>query len=411
MKNKHLRILTAALVFSLCAAPLSVVQAGSPSSQESDNASTGRTAAEESGMSDAGATTLTAAEESGMTDAGDTTLTTAGETGLSAAGDTVLTSAEETGLTAAGDTALTSAEETGLTSTQEPASISSAIENGAAQNAEAAFREFLDGKRSLTWHNDNVTFHFITQKESFADDEEFTVRDLIDRVDQAVKKVTEGSKDASSETELVSAKYALLDGGSLPLLAMLFEIKQPVLFKNEVYCVMYYDPDEDRIHLTFAEDLWTKSRIRINKNGIVTDIVSLSAFETSYVYRQLAGSGDIHFIYSSFYDDRKVSLSDLHDWEKNDYLAVYRVPDKTGIYYTLKRLSGGDPTFVIDLYLDLSAKNPAAALYLEDLEDGTQFVNHSTVISAVLASMNKLGVTPEAFFADEPGWTEFETKE
>ena len=355
MKNKHLRILTVALVFSLCAAPLTVAQAGSLSSQEEDTVSTGRTAAE--------------------------------------------------------DTDLTAAEETDISSSQKTASISSAADNETAQNAETAFREFLDESRSLTWHNDNVTFHFISQKNFFADGEEFMIRDLIDRVEQAAKNVTNGSKDSSSETELISAKYALLDTGSLPLLAMLFEVKEPLLLKNQIYCVMYYDPDDDKIHLSFAEDLWAKSRIRINKNGIVTRMESLSAFETFYVYQQLTGNGDVEIIYTSFYDNRKVYLSDLEEREKDVHLAVYKVPDKTGTYYTLRRFFGGDPTFVIDTYLDLTEKNPAAALYMEDLEEGTQFVNHPTIISAILSSMNKMGVTTEAFFADEPEWTVYETKE
>ena len=339
MKNKHLRILTAVLVFSLCSAPLIVTQAESLSSQEADTVSTGRTAA--------------------------------------------ISSAAE----------------------------SSAADNETAQNAEAAFREFLDESRSLTWHNDNVTFHFISRENFFADGEEFMIRDLIARVDQAAKNMTKGSKDASSETEFLSVKYALLDTGSLPLLAMLFEVKEPLLLKNQIYCVMYYDPDDDKIHLSFAEDLWAKSRIRINKNGIITDMASLSAFETFYVYQQLTGNGDVEIIYTSFYDNRKVYLSDLEEREKDVHLAVYKVPDKTGTYYTLRRFFGGDPTFVIDTYLDLTEKNPAAALYMEDLEEGTQFVNHPTIISAVLASMNKMGVTTEAFFADEPEWTVYETKE
>ncbi len=319
MKNKHLRILTVALVFSLCAAPLTVAQAGSLSSQEADIVSTGRTAAE----------------------------------------DTDLTAAEETGVAAT--------EETDISSSQKTASISSAADNETAQNAETAFREFLDESRSLIWHNDNVTFHFISQKN--------------------------------------------FDTGSLPLLAMLFEVKEPLLLKNQIYCVMYYDPDDDKIHLSFAEDLWAKSRIRINKNGIITDMASLSAFETFYVYQQLTGNGDVEIIYTSFYDNRKVYLSDLEEREKDVHLAVYKVPDKTGTYYTLRRFFGGDPTFVIDTYLDLTEKNPAAALYMEDLEEGAQLVDHPTVIAAVLESMNKLGVTPEAFFADEPEWTVYETKE
>ena len=248
MKNKHLRILTAVLVFSLCSAPLIVTQAESLSSQEADTVSTGRTAA--------------------------------------------ISSAAE----------------------------SSAADNETAQNAEAAFREFLDESRSLIWHNDNVTFHFISQKNFFADGEEFMIRDLIDRVEQAAKNVTNGSKDSSSETELISAKYALLDTGSLPLLAMLFEVKEPLLLKNQIYCVMYYDPDDDKIHLSFAEDLWAKSRIRINKNGIITDMASLSAFETFYVYQQLTGNGDVEIIYTSFYDNRKVYLSDLEEREKDVHL-------------------------------------------------------------------------------------------
>ncbi len=156
MENKHLRILTAALVFSLCFAPLIVTQAGSLSSQKADTVSTGRTAAKE--------TDLTAAEETG-------------------------------GATA---------EEADISSSQKTAAISSAAENEAAQNAEAAFREFLDESRSLTWHNDNVTFHFISRENFFADGEEFMIRDLIDRVDQAAKNMTKGSKDASSETEFLS---------------------------------------------------------------------------------------------------------------------------------------------------------------------------------------------------------------
>ena len=44
------------------------------------------------------------------------------------------------------------------------------------------------------------------------------------------------------------------------------------------------------------------------------------------------------------------------------YITVYKVPDKTGTYY-LRRFFGEDPTFVIDTYLDLTEKNPAAALY------------------------------------------------
>lgn len=316
-----------------------------------------------------------------------------------------------TGRTAAEDTDLTAAEETDISSSQKTAAISSAAENETAQNAEAAFREFLDESRSLTWHNDNVTFHFISRENFFAEGEEFMIRDLIDRVDQAAKNVAKGSTDASSETGLLSVKYALLDTGSLPLLAMLFEVKEPLLLKNQVYCVMYYDPDEDKIHLSFAEDLWAKSMIRINKNGIITYTASLSAFETSYVYRQVTGNGDVEIIYTSFYDNRKVYLSDLQEWAKNIHLAVYKVPDKTGTYYTLRRFSGGDPTFVIDTYLDLTEKNPAAALYMEDLEEGTQFVNHPTIISAILSSMNKMGVTTEAFFADEPEWTVYETKE
>ena len=149
MKNKHLRIFTAALVFSLCSAPFTVAQAGSLSSQEEDTVSTGRTAAE----------------------------------------DTDLTAAEETGVAAT--------EETDISSSQKTASISSAADNETAQNAETAFREFLDESRSLIWHNDNVTFHFISQKNFFADGEEFMIRDLIDRVEQAAKNVTNGSKDSS----------------------------------------------------------------------------------------------------------------------------------------------------------------------------------------------------------------------
>ena len=63
---------------------------------------------------------------------------------------------------------------------------------------------------------------------------------------------------------------------------------------------------------------------------------------------------------------------------------------------------------MIDPYIGLTAESSIAALYLEDLEDGTQFVNHPTIISAVLTSMNRLGVTPEAFFADEPEWSSYE---
>ena len=47
---------------------------------------------------------------------------------------------------------------------------------------------------------------------------------------------------------------------------------------------------------------------------------------------------------------------------------------------------------------------------LEELEEGAQLVNHSTVISAVLQSMDRLGVSPGAFFADEPEWTDYESK-
>lgn len=43
-------------------------------------------------------------------------------------------------------------------------------------------------------------------------------------------------------------------------------------------------------------------------------------------------------------------------------------------------------------------------------ESFEQLLN-STIISAVLTYMNKKGVTTEAFFADEPEWTVYETKE
>ena len=37
-----------------------------------------------------------------------------------------------------------------------------------------------------------------------------------------------------------------VDTGSLSLLTMLFEVKEPLLLKNQVYCVMYYDPDDEQ---------------------------------------------------------------------------------------------------------------------------------------------------------------------
>ena len=200
---------------------------------------------------------------------------------------------------------------------------------------------------------------------------------------------------------------------------MCFEIRQPVIGTNEAYFVMHYDPEGDKIHLTLAEDSWPKNILRFNKSGIVTAVTSVSAFETSYVYRQITGSGDVNFIYSSYYDNRKISLSDLNEGEKNIYLASYRVPggtedlsgpEKEDTYYTLHRAAGGDPTFLIDPTIDLTAENPAAVLYMEELEEGAQLVNHSTVISAVLQSMDRLGVSPGAFFADEPEWTDYETK-
>ena len=229
-----------------------------------------------------------------------------------------------------------------------------------------------------------------------------------------------GGSDQNEEPLVINfIRYAVIDGASLPFLTMCFEIRQPVIGTNEAYFVMHYDPEGDKIHLTLAEDSWPKNILRFNKSGIVTAVTSVSAFETSYVYRQITGSGDVNFIYSSYYDNRKISLSDLNEGEKNIYLAYYRVsgetedqsgPEKEDTYYTLHRAAGGDPTFLIDPTIDLTAENPAAVLYMEELEEGAQLVNHSTVISAVLQSMDRLGVTPGAFFADEPEWTDYETK-
>ena len=287
--------------------------------------------------------------------------------------------------------------------------------------ATSAFQEFLDGKRSMVFHNDpeRTEFHYLDGKDTFADGEEYTARDLIDKVRDAAEKVT-GASDQNEEPLVINfIKYAVIDGASLPFLTMCFEIRQPVIGTNEAYFVMHYDPEGDKIHLTLAEDSWPKNILRFNKSGIATAVTSVSAFETSYVYRQITGSGDVNFIYSSYYDNRKISLSDLNEGEKNIYLASYRVPggtedqsgpEKEDTYYTLHRAAGGDPTFLIDPTIDLTAENPTAVLYMEELEDGAQLVNHSTVISAVLQSMDRLGVTPGAFFADEPEWTDYETK-
>ncbi len=287
--------------------------------------------------------------------------------------------------------------------------------------ATSAFQEFLDGKRSMVFHNgpERTEFHYLDGEETFADGEEYTVRDLIDKVRDAAEKVTDGSDQDEEPVGINFIKYAIIDGVSLPFLTMCFEIRQPVIGTNETYFVMHYEPEEDKIHLTLAQDSWPKSGLRFNSNGIVTDTVSVSAFETSYVYRQITGSGDVNFIYSSYYDNRKVSTSDLNERDKNIYLASYKVPgesedqsgtEKEDVYYTLHRAAGGDPTFLIDSTIDLTAENPAAVLYMEELEEDGQLVNHSTVISAVLQSMDRLGVTPGAFFADEPEWTDYERK-
>ena len=299
-------------------------------------------------------------------------------------------------------------------SASDSAAASDSVNEGEMQEkTRAAFQEFLDGKRSMIFHDDHETgtFHYLAGDEVFVDGEEYAVHDLIDKVKSAAEQLTESSEKDEEPVEIASIKYAIIDGVSLPFLTMYFEIKQPVIGTNEAYFAMHYVPGEDKIHLTLAEDRWPKSRQHINKKGIFTDTTSVSAFETSYVYRQITGSGDVHFIYSSYYDDRKVSLSDLNEWDKNVWLVSYRVSDKPDIYYTLRRSTEGDPTFVIDQFIDLTAENPAAALYMEDLEEGAQLVDHPTVIAAVLESMNKLGVTPEAFFADEPEWIEYKAKE
>lgn len=304
------------------------------------------------------------------------------------------------------------------------AADSSENEEEIKDKATSAFQEFLDGKRSMVFHNgsERTEFHYLDGEDTFADGEEYTAGDLIDKVRDAAEKVTDGSDQDEEPVGINFIKYAVIDGASLPFLTMCFEIRQPVIGTNEAYFVMHYVPEEDKIHLTLAQDSWPKSSLRFNRNGIVTDTVSVSAYETSYVYRQITGSGDVNFIYSSYYDNRKVSISDLNEREKNIYLASYRVPggtedqsgpEKEDTYYTLHRAAGGDPTFLIDPTIDLTAGNPAAALYmeeLEELEEGAQLVNHSTVISAVLQSMDRLGVSPGAFFADEPEWTDYESK-
>ena len=69
-------------------------------------------------------------------------------------------------------------------SASDSAAASDSVNEGEMQEkTRAAFQEFLDGKRSMIFHDDHETgtFHYLAGDEVFVDGEEYAVHDLIDK--------------------------------------------------------------------------------------------------------------------------------------------------------------------------------------------------------------------------------------
>lgn len=295
-----------------------------------------------------------------------------------------------------------------------PAPVVFAAEGGSAaesvdsvRRASEAYQEFIDGKRSVTWHDDRADFSNIPESEYFKDGETYSCSDIVKSLRDAAAGTNDRSESGSGDNDVTSVQYAILDGGSLPLLALKADMKMPVVFQTDVCMIMCYDPAKDEIHLCLAEDTWTKSSIRVNQKGVIALSTSVSAFETSYVYRSIDENGDIRFLFTAFYDNREAETGDLAEEYRDIYLASYMIPEKEGEdtgdfnYHTLHRLHGADPTFLYEPSIDISDQNPAAAFYRKG---GTDLVSQSAVMTAVLESMDRNGVSARTFFADDPAW-------
>ena len=97
------------------------------------------------------------------------------------------------------------------------------------------------------------------------------------------------------------------------------------------------------------------------------------------------------------------------DDEKEIHLVKYYIPSveeqsgqgKKTEFYTLHKLLSGDTTFVYEKLVSTSDDDSVAALYSKD---GIQLEPQRKIMEYILASMKKMGLTPEEFFADEPEW-------
>lgn len=278
------------------------------------------------------------------------------------------------------------------------------------RRASEAYQEFIDGKRKMTWHDDRAEFSNIPESEYFRDGETCSCSDIVQSLRDAAANLNdgaEGGSGSSGDSGVSSVQYAILDGGSLPLLALKADLTKPAAFQTDVCLILRYDPAKDGIHLVLAEDTWTKSSIRVNQKGVIALSTSVSAFEASYVYRAIDENGDIRFLFTAFYDNREAETGDLAEEYRDIYLASYMIPEKegedTGEFncHTLHRLHGADPTFLYEPSVDISDQNPAAALYRKG---GADLVSQSAVMTAVLESMDRNGVSARTFFADDPAW-------
>ena len=277
------------------------------------------------------------------------------------------------------------------------------------QKAVDAYQSFIDGKKEMIFHEDKTVFACFPGSSYFRDGEKYLIDDLASAfVDGAVKTFSPNESDTEAAAA-ESIKYAVLESDSLPLLAVTTNKKAPYSDILYVCFIMYYDPVTDEIHLALGEDSWNKISVQVNRSGIVCRYVTYSAFEEAYDYRRVTGSGDIEPVYDAFFDNTAIYNSDLSDDEKEIHLVKYYIPSveeqsgqgKKTEFYTLHKLLSGDTTFVYEKLVSTSDDDSVAALYSKD---GIQLEPQRKIMEYILASMKKMGLTPEEFFADEPEW-------